>query len=84
MILPVEHFYTITHFKHILLIHIAYAQELMGAAKEALQRSFPVQHTVSLAGKWANILQYIVPTTFENSNYFCQRGLHPLRLVQKI
>ena len=58
MILPVEHFYTITHFKHILLIHIAYAQELMGTAKEALQRSFPGQHTVSLAAKWANILQY--------------------------
>ena len=69
MILPVEHFYTITHVKHILLIQFIYA------------RSFSGQRTVSLAGKRADILQNIVSTTFANSNYFYQSGLNPLRLV---
>ena len=72
MILPVEHFYTITHVKHILLIQFIYA------------RSFPGQRTVSLAGKRADILQNIVSTNFANSNYFYQIGLNPLRLVQTI
>ena len=72
MILPVEHFYTITHVKHILLVQFIYA------------RSFSDQRTVSLAGKRADILQNIVSTTFANSNYFYQTGLNPLRLVQTI
>ena len=72
MILPVEHFYTITHVKYILLIQLIYA------------RSFPGQRTVALAGKRADILQNIVSTTFVNSNYFYQSGLNPLRLVQMI
>ena len=72
MILPAEHFYTITHVKHILLIQFIYA------------RSFPGQCTVSLAGKRADILQNIVSTTFANSNYFYEIRLNPLRLVQTI
>ena len=58
MILPVEHFYTITHVKHILLIQFIYA------------RSFPGQRTVSLAGNRADILQNIVSTTFRELKLF--------------
>ena len=72
MNLPVDHFYTITHVKYILLIQFIYA------------RSFSGQRTVSLAGKRANVLQNIVSTTFANSNCFYQIGLNPLRLVQTI
>ena len=72
MILPVEHFYTITHVKHILLIQHIYA------------RSFPDKRAVSLAGKKADILQNIVSRTFANSNYFYQSDLNPLRLIQTI
>ena len=57
--------YTIDH-RH----ELPYAREFLRAAKEAMQRSFPCQRTVSLAGKRAGILQYIVSVTFQNSNYF--------------
>ena len=64
MILPVEHFYTITHVKHKLLTQLLYAREFLRVAKEALQRFFPDQRTVSLARMRDCILQYIVSVIF--------------------
>ena len=46
-----ELFYWIPHVKNILLIQLIYAREFLGVAKEALQRSFPGQRTVSQGRK---------------------------------